>query len=190
MSRPSVWLYTAALLIASPAAALPPEAVASLEAQRQGDMARLMFHGAPKARVETGFEDGAGRPVSLADWEGQVVFLNFWATWCPPCLKEMPAIERLAAELDGEMAVIAVSTDRGSADKPRRWLQENGVALPLYHDKGLRFAMASAILGQPTTLILDREGREIARFQGDAHWDSPEAVALLRAIVEAVDAGS
>lgn len=188
MSRPSVWLYTAALLFASPAAALSPEAVARLEAARQGEMARLVLHAEPKPRVETGFADAGGREVGLADWQGQVVFLNFWATWCPPCLKEMPAIDRLAAEMEGEMAVLAVSTDRGSADKPRRWLAENGIGLPLYHDKGLRFATASAILGQPTTLILDRQGREIARFQGDAEWDSPEAVAMLRAIVEAVDA--
>ena len=183
------WLYTAALLIASPAAALPPEAVARLEAARAGEMTRLVFHAEPKPRVETAFADAAGAEVSFADWQGQVVFVNFWATWCPPCLKEMPAIDRLAAALDGEVAVLAVSTDRGDPEKPRRWLEANGIEnLPLYHDKGLRLARAAAILGQPTTLILDRQGREIARFQGDAEWDSPDAQAILRAIVEAVDA--
>lgn len=183
------WLYTAALLIASPAAALSPEAVARLEVARQGEMARLVFHEAPRNRVDTAFDDASGNPVSFADWQGQVVFVNFWATWCPPCLKEMPAIDRLAAALEGEMAVLAISTDRGSPDKPRRWLESNGIRnLPLYHDRGMRLAMASAILGQPTTLILDRQGREIARFQGDAEWDSDEAKAMLRAIVEALDA--
>lgn len=183
------WLYTAALLIASPAAALPPEAVARLEAARQGEMARLVFHGAPRARVETAFNNAGGQPVSFADWQGQVVFVNFWATWCPPCLKEMPAIDRLAAALEGEVAVLAISTDRGSPDKPRRWLESNGIEnLPLYHDPRLRLAQASGILGQPTTLVLDRQGREIARFQGDAEWDSDDAKAILRAIVEAVDA--
>jgi thiol-disulfide isomerase/thioredoxin len=184
MSPVRRWLYTAALLIATPAAALSPEALASLEAQREGDMTRLVFHETPKDRVEVPFTDGDGAEVSFKDFAGDIVFVNFWATWCPPCLKEMPSIDRLAAEMGGEMAVVAISTDRGDIGKPRRWMAENGIeTLALYHDNGLRTARAAAILGQPTTLILDREGREIARFQGDTEWDSPEALALLRAIV-------
>jgi thiol-disulfide isomerase/thioredoxin len=187
--RLSPWLYTAALLLASPAAALPPAAVEALQAQRTGEMTRLVLHAEPRQRVDVPFDDAQGRPVTFADWQGQVVFVNFWATWCPPCLKEMPAINRLAAAMKGEVAVIAISTDRGSPDKPRRWLESNGIAnLPLYHDKALRLANGSGILGQPTTLILDRQGREIARFQGDAEWDSPEAQAILRAIAAATAA--
>jgi thiol-disulfide isomerase/thioredoxin len=186
--RLSPWLYTAALLLASPAAALPPAAVAALQAQRAGEMTRLVLHAEPKARVDVPFDDAAGRPVSFADWQGQIVVVNFWATWCPPCLKEMPSIDRLAAAMRGEVAVIAVSTDRGSPDKPRLWLEANAIAnLPLYHDKALRLANGAGILGQPTTLILDRQGREIARLQGQAEWDAPEAQAILRAIAAAAD---
>lgn len=185
MRRLGPSLYIAALLLATPAAALSPEAIARLEAARSGEMTRLVFHETPRDRVEVPFDDSEGNPVSFADWEGEVVFVNFWATWCPPCLKEMPAIDRLSAALDGEIAVLAISTDRGDAEKPRRWLAENGIQnLALLHDRALRTAAASAILGQPTTLVLDRQGREIARFQGDAEWDSPEAQAILRAIVD------
>jgi thiol-disulfide isomerase/thioredoxin len=186
MPRLAAWLYTAALLIASPATALSPEALDALRDAREGDMARLVVHEEPRARVDVPFVDGEGAEVSFADFTGEVVFVNFWATWCPPCLKEMPSIDRLAAEMGDELAVVTISTDRGNADKPRAWLAENGIEnLPLYHDGRLRTAQAAGILGQPTTLVLDREGREVARFQGDTEWDAPEAKAFLRAVIAA-----
>ena len=188
-------LYTAAAALATltltgPALALSPEARAAVDAARAGDMARLALHDAPKPSVATPFVGPDGE-TSIADWAGRVVLLNFWATWCPPCLKEMPSLDRLQAALGGEeFAVVAVSTDRGDPGKPARWLAENGISnLALHHDPRLRLAQASALLGQPTTLLIDRQGREIARFVGETEWDAPEAQALIRAVIAATAAG-
>jgi hypothetical protein len=86
--------------------------------------------------------------------------------------------------------VVAISTDRGSADKPARWFAENGIeTLELYHDPRSEAARAALLLGQPTTLILDREGREIARYQGEADWAAPEAKALIEAVISETAAG-
>jgi thiol-disulfide isomerase/thioredoxin len=180
-------LYAAALLGATPALALSPEGRAAVEAARVGEMERLVVHAEPKARLETPFVDGEGREVRVADWEGKVVLLNFWATWCPPCLKEMPSLDRLAAQRSSDdFAVLAVSTDRGDAGKPLRWFAENGIeALTMHHDPRTALAREAGILGQPTTIILDRSGREIARYQGEAEWDSPEAWAAIQAVIDA-----
>ncbi len=188
-------LYTAAATLATPALtgpalALSPEARATVDAARQGDMARLVLHDAPKEPVATPFAGPDGE-ATIADWAGRVVLMNFWATWCPPCLKEMPSLDRLQAALGGEdFEVVAVSTDRGDPGKPARWLADNGIErLALFHDPRLRLAQASALLGQPTTLVIDRQGREIARFTGETEWDAPEAQALLRAVIAATAAG-
>ncbi|MFN3614035.1 MAG: TlpA disulfide reductase family protein [Rubrimonas sp.] len=178
-------LYAAALLGATPAAAWGPDAQAAVQAARTGEMEKLIVHDAPRDRLSTPFADGDGVERVIADWEGQVVLVNFWATWCPPCLKEMPALDRLAAERNSDdFAVLTISTDRGDLEKPRRWFAENGIEnLPLLHDGRLRLAQEAALLGQPTTLLLDRQGREIARFQGDAEWDSDEAWAVIEAVI-------
>jgi thiol-disulfide isomerase/thioredoxin len=183
-------LYAAALLGATPAAALSPEARAAVEAARSGAMTRMVVHDAPRAAVAVPFTDGEGAERRLTDWPGKVVFVNFWATWCPPCLKEMPSIDRLSAAMEGaDFEVIAISTDRGDIGKPRRWLAENGIrTLELFHDPRFKLAQAAQLLGQPTTLLLDREGREIARFTGDTEWDAPEAQALIRSVIAATAA--
>ena len=182
-------LYAAALTGATPALALSPEARATVEAARAGEMEKLVVHDAPKDRLETPFADADGAQATVADWEGKVVVLNFWATWCPPCLKEMPSLDRLAAERSGEdFAVLAISTDRGDAEKPARWFAENGIEhLAMLHDARMALAREAAILGQPTTLILDRQGREVARYQGEAEWDSADAWAVIEAVIAADD---
>jgi thiol-disulfide isomerase/thioredoxin len=175
-------LYTAALAGATPAQAWDAPAI---EAARAGEMTRLAVHPEPKPPVEATFLDAEGVELGFDDWAGAVTLVNFWATWCPPCLKEMPSLDRLAAALEGEdFALVAISTDRGDGTAPRRWLAENGIErLAFFHDPRSVAARAVGLVGQPTTLILDREGREVARFQGDAEWDSPEALALLRAVI-------
>ncbi|GGB39781.1 thiol:disulfide interchange protein TlpA [Roseibium aquae] len=125
--------------------------------------------------------------VSIADFEGRTVLMNLWATWCAPCRKEMPALDKLQADLGGEdFKVVAVNLDRGGPEKPKAFLEEIGVnRLTYYHDasnglfKDLR-AKARAT-GLPTTILIGPEGCEIGTMYGPAEWADSEAVALIRA---------
>ncbi|MFN3260780.1 MAG: TlpA disulfide reductase family protein [Pikeienuella sp.] len=191
-------LYGAAALGATPAAAeLDAAEIAALKASRTGDMEKLIIHDAPRPRLETAFETGSGEARTLADWEGKVVLLNFWATWCPPCRKEMPSLDRLQAEMGGEgFEVVALSMDRASTERIEAFYAEVPQAesapwrvsnLAVYREPTMRIGAEGGILGLPVTLVLDRRGREVARLQGEAEWDSERAKAMLKAIIEALD---
>ena len=155
-------------------------------------MSKLVVHETPKPMVEARFRDADGAEIGFADFAGKVVVVNFWATWCPPCRKEMPSLDRLAAETDGtDVAVVAISNDLGGLAKPRAFFEEQGIThLALYHDPGRKLAREVGILGLPVTLILDREGREVARLVGDAEWDAAEAKAVIGRIAELTGGGA
>ena len=181
-------LYGVGAVAVNPAyaAELGAEDIAALKEARTGDMTKLVFHSEPRERVEKAFKDADGNEVTLAAYEGKITVVNFWATWCPPCRAEMPSIDRLAADMaDTDVAVIAISTDRFDIARVGAFYEEIGIkTLPLLQDKGGRLAREAAVIGLPVTLILDRQGREIARLQGEAHWDADEVKALLTKIVE------
>ena len=160
--------------------------LAALEALRQGEMEKLVLHDARAARVEVPFADGEGNEIRLADFAGKVVVLNLWATWCPPCRTEMPSLDRLAGAMAGrDLAVVALSTDRGGPERIRKFFDEIGVEyLDVYQDARMQLAREAGAIGLPVTLLLDREGREVARVTGDAEWDSPEAKALIGKLIE------
>jgi thiol-disulfide isomerase/thioredoxin len=132
------------------------------------------------------FTDGDGRPHALADFRGKVVLLNVWATWCLPCRKEMPTLDRLQAALGGQnFAVVALSIDRQGAEAVRRFYSEIGVRnLAVHVDASGQALSALAALGLPTTILIDAEGRELGRLMGPAEWDAPDMVAFLKSIVE------
>lgn len=191
-------LYGATAFGATPAAAgLDAAEIEALKAARAGDMTKLIIHDAPRPRLETAFQTGKGAAKTVADWEGKVVLLNFWATWCPPCRKEMPSLDRLQAAMSGDdFEVIALSMDRASTEKIEEFFafvpQAGGGSyrvehLKVYREPTLRIGAEGGILGMPITLVLDREGREIARLQGEAEWDSDRAKAMLAAIIAALD---
>ena len=122
-----------------------------------------------------------GEPMSLADFRGRIVLVNFWATWCGPCVAEMPSLDRLEAKLGGrDFTVITVSEDRNPA-VIAPFYEEHGLRhLKRYHDPSGALSRAFGIRGLPTTVLIDREGQEIGRIEGPAEWDSPEAKALIR----------
>jgi thiol-disulfide isomerase/thioredoxin len=169
------------------ACAASPETLKAISAAAIGEVAGVVAPAAPRAVPALAFKDGEGRDVSLKQFRGKVVLLNLWATWCAPCRKEMPALDRLEAAKGGaDFAVVPVSLDLGSVDKPRAFLKEIGATrLPLYVDTTGKSLQALKSVGRgtglPTTLILDKAGCEIAYLPGPAEWASDEAMKLVDA---------
>jgi thiol-disulfide isomerase/thioredoxin len=128
------------------------------------------------------FTDAEGRPKTMADFAGRGVVINLWATWCPPCVAEMPALDRLAAALAAEnIAILPLSSDRGGAPVVQAFYERTQVKhLGVWLDPRGAAARALGARGLPTTVIVDRGGRERARLEGDAAWDAPEFLALIR----------
>ncbi|MFQ6546393.1 TlpA family protein disulfide reductase [Aestuariibius sp. 2305UL40-4] len=158
----------------------------ALEALKDGDMRKLVIHATPDAPVDAPFLHEDGSETTLAAWEGQVVVLNFWATWCAPCRKEMPHLSALQEEMGGEdFQVVTVATGRNPPEGMARFLNEIGVDnLPLHRDPRQSLARSAGVLGLPVTVLLDRQGREVARLQGDADWSSESAKAIIAAVIE------
>lgn len=134
---------------------------------------------------EVTFLDADGNERSLSDFQGRVVVLNLWATWCAPCRKEMPSLDRLEAALGGDdFAVIALAVDRGDLSKVLGFYQDVGIEnLPVYHDATAKAGRTLRAPGLPTTLIIDRRGHEVGRVLGDAEWDGEDVVSLLNAVI-------
>ena len=172
-------LYTAIALGATPAAA----DVAKAEGLREGTMKKLIFSEARDVSGET-FTDPSGGSFSLQDFEGKFVLVNFWATWCAPCRKEMPQLSELQTEFGGDaFEVVTIATGRNPLPAIDSFFNEIDVQnLPRYLDPQSTLARDMAVLGLPITLILDPDGKEIARMRGDAEWNSDSAKAIIAAL--------
>jgi len=140
----------------------------------------------PRSLTHLAFEDDKGRKVTLADFRDKVLLLNLWATWCAPCREEMPALERLQQKLGGrDFEVLALSIDPGGAPAVRRFYDETGVrSLAIYIDPAMRAVSSLHVIGVPTTLLVDRKGREIGRHTGPAQWDAQDTVQAIKAHME------
>jgi len=138
-------------------------------------------HGAPRPMPEVVFADGEGTGRTLAGFRSRVVLLNVWAPWCAPCREEMPALDRLQQKLGGPgFEVVALSIDAGGAPAVKQFYDEIGIrSLAIYVDRSMRTTATLGIVGLPTTLLVDTEGREIGRHIGPAQWDAPEAVRMI-----------
>lgn len=127
----------------------------------------------------------AGEEVSLAALRGKVVVLNVWATWCRPCVKEMPALERAYQELKAEgLEVVAVSVDQ--TDEPRaiqEFVDHFGITFQIWHDPARTVERRFNAIGLPTTFVIDRSGRITKKVLGAADWDDAEHISELRALL-------
>ena len=126
--------------------------------------------------------DGTGSPVRLSYFKGRVVLVNFWATWCAPCIREMPGLDKLEAKLGGpDFTVVAVNEDRGGAKIAKPFLEKlNTPNLCLYVDDKMNLMRAFGVRGMPTSFLLDHVGHVVGKLEGIADWDTPEVEALIQ----------
>ncbi|SIQ60758.1 MULTISPECIES: TlpA disulfide reductase family protein [unclassified Bosea (in: a-proteobacteria)] len=153
----------------------------------KGEVAAVEIRKDPQPAPELAFTGPDGQPMTLAALKGKTLLVNLWATWCAPCLKEMPALDALQKAMGGpDFAVVAINIDTRNLDKPKAWLAENKVtALPFYGDpqaatfQALR--AAHKVEGMPVSIIVDRQGCELGILQGPADWASADSKALMAA---------
>jgi len=185
----AAFLYAAAALGANPAAAsgIDSSLRAELEALRTGEMKKLVLHETPRDTPDIEWQTPEGTAVLLSDSDGKLRILNFWATWCAPCRLEKPSLDALNADMAGpDFEVIAIATGRNRPAGIKKFNKDVGVkSLTTYLDPKQQAARDMGVLGLPITVIVDREGNEIARLQGGADWGSDSARAILARLVEA-----
>ncbi len=146
---------------------------------------RIAWHAAPRHLPLFFFASGSGEHVTLRHFRGRIVLLNVWATWCPTCRRELPTLDRLQKKLGGkDFEVVALSIDRDGAEAIAPFFSEIGIKdLRIYFDRRGTVLGEYAVAGLPTTLVIDRSGREIGRLFGPANWATPEIAAVLRDII-------
>jgi thiol-disulfide isomerase/thioredoxin len=155
----------------------------------KGEVAAVELRSRPQPAPALAFTGPDGQPMTLAALKGKTLLVNLWATWCAPCLKEMPALDALQKEMGGpDFAVVAINIDTRNLDKPKAWLAENRIAtLPFHGDpqaatfQALR--AAHKVEGMPVSIIVDKEGCELGIIQGPADWASADSKALMKAAI-------
>jgi len=166
--------------------ALPASARAEVPSSlAQGAMARFKPAHPPKPLPDLEFLDADGKPMRLADLTGKARLINLWATWCAPCVKEMPSLDRLQAALPKDKFVILpISLDGPSKPKVAPFYKERKLGhLGIYYDKGRKAMSVLGVSLLPTSILVDPAGRELGRLEGDADWDTPEGLALMKAAI-------
>lgn len=150
-----------------------------------GDLVGYVDRPVPLDMPEVRFKDETGADMTLAAFKGKTVLLNLWATWCAPCRKEMPSLDRLQAALGSDkFEVVALSLDRAGVEAARKFYDEIGVkSLKLYIDSTMRAGNSLKAVGMPTTILIDAEGRERGRLPGPAEWDSAEAKEIIAKVM-------
>jgi thiol-disulfide isomerase/thioredoxin len=153
-----------------------------------GSMAKLKTWAQPRPMPASTFNDADGKPTDLSKFKGKVVVVNVWATWCAPCVVEMPTLAALQKRYEGsDLVVVPVSVDKPIKLADAKNFIDVNAPLLLFHDPlgvaGLPTALGP-LRGMPSTIIYDRKGREVARLEGEAKWDSPEAIALMEAVLK------
>lgn len=154
-------------------------------ASEMPSLGRFIAPAQPQTVPDLAFVSADGKAHRLSEWRGKVVLLNLWATWCAPCKVEMPSLDRLQAKLGGDaFTVLALSLDRGGPAKPAGFFAGNAIThLGVYDDAELEATAALRVSGLPVSVVLDAEGREIARLVGPADWDSPAIAAKVEEFI-------
>ncbi|MGR3485750.1 MAG: TlpA family protein disulfide reductase [Paracoccaceae bacterium] len=158
-------------------------AMADLSQLRVGDMRKMVVHAAPLPLPDANYATGAGE-AALGALRGPAL-VNFWATWCAPCRHEMPAILALG-DAHPDLTVELIATGPNNPAAIEAFFDEIGRPGDVSYaaDPRQRLARAMGVIGLPVTVLIDAQGREVARVQGDADWDAPEAHAVIAALLD------
>ncbi len=176
-----------ALLFAAPGNAMAEEGLRELDTRADGSrILNLIARSHARELPAFKFVDRAGNQLTLENFRGKIVALHFWATWCFPCREELPTVDALQEQLGGEdFTVVPLSVDRGGAELVGQYYADNGIVnLPVYIDEGMDVARALLVNGIPYTILINREGREVARVLGDRNWATPDVTALLKKVIQ------
>ena len=165
-----------------------PAAAQKVDAAATGPLAALTGTGTGRGYQTLAFVDKDGKPMTIKDFAGKALLINFWASWCIPCRAEMPALDKLAAQQDDDQfMVLPINTGEAQPEKGKAFFAAgNWSHLPLYIDPNFavleRLKTTAVSLGLPTTLLVDKKGCEIGVLQGPAAWDSPEGTKVIEAL--------
>ena len=128
--------------------------------------------------------DLAGNTISLSEFAGRLVLINLWATWCEPCLREMPSLERMQSRLGDKITVVAISQDRGGGKTVEPFINKLGLkSFKTYLDPKSDAGRAFKVAGLPTSILIDRDGKVLGRVEGAAEWDSPKLLGVLKSFL-------
>ncbi len=157
-----------------------------LEEFKVGEMKKLILHESPKAVSEEVFYRSNNDPIFLQSFSGSLTLVNFWATWCAPCLDEMPSLSNLQKlKGDKNFKVVTIATMRNSSKSIENFFDKMSIVnLTKYQDPKGKLARSLKIAGLPLTILLNKDNKEVARFIGDADWSSPQALKLIEKAIE------
>jgi thiol-disulfide isomerase/thioredoxin len=182
------------MIAAGPEANRPPH-IALLQRQRwrrcvplaKGEVAAVEVAKQPALLPDLAFNGPDGKPTTLSAFRGKTVLVNLWATWCLPCLTEMPALDALQGALGGsDFEVVAINIDTRHPDKPRKWLADKNITrLGYYADPQAKvfqdIRAVKKVEGMPISLLVDPAGCELALLQGPAEWAGADAKTMISA---------